>query len=76
MLEGSVSCEMPAVIRREMVEALEAWGWNVFPIHQRQEFYTCFIEEQGSNTYLDDRRAEIKSLAGLKPSSPKAPVQQ
>ena len=68
--------KMPSVIRPEMLAALQARVWKMVSTHEWQEFYTSFIEEQESDQYLDDRRAELKALAGLKASCPKAPVAQ
>ena len=54
------------------MERLKAWPIYKVGTLPAKVFYNDIINPQ----YIDDRRAELKALAGLKPSSPKAPKQR
>lgn len=60
---------MPYAPREHVVEQLEASLLFCSELLGGQEFYNDLLTQE----YIDDRRAELKASAGLKPNSPKAP---
>ena len=59
---------MPYPPRAEIMNALKVRAVS-FTMIAGKEFYGDFL----TTDYINDRRAELKAMAGLKPSSPKAP---